>query len=329
MSTSALPSQPSVLHGIVVEECLASQVQLHFLDPSTGTELAPVRIFTGTPGFSIEACTPNTVSLVLERIRRNLFSPDLSMLADSQTSEQITHIGYIPQGQAFVDLSPAKGSNYAAKTPSQTHPEFNPVDGRLWFYDETTQHLDSVDPRLGPSSVKQETDPVGGTSSTLDFEFDNAGRPLYTDPSSITTLDGQWMLLNDAAQGWSIVSAPQAHQPDATRQPVQPDSSVKAPGCEPVVFIDNLRFICTGGGTLADRNNIYITALTPDHSGLSQTALLPPSENRVDHVMASPDGKEIAFLSGSTLYVTSSTSQQEPRKVADLQGPDSRLVAWQ
>ncbi|MFF1880160.1 hypothetical protein ACFVVC_01660 [Pseudarthrobacter sp. NPDC058196] len=301
---------------------MSSEIQLHFVDPASGNEIAPVRSFTGRPGYTMEACTPNTVLPVLERIRRNFFSPDLTMVADSRTTSQITHIGYDPEGQAFVDLSPAKATNYSAKTPRQIHPSFNLADRRLWFYDETTGHLGSVDPRLGPSSIRQEQDPPGGALSDMSFEFDNHGKPFYTDPSAITSLDGQWEVLNDAAEGWKIAPKQQTHSANAWA-PVQPDSSVTAPTCEPGTFIDDLRFICWGG------NNIYVMTLTPDRKSMSQTTLLPPSDNRVQHVLPSPDGSSVAFLSGSTLYVTSSTNQQEPRKVVAFQGQDIRLVGWQ
>jgi hypothetical protein len=313
--TSAAPGQ---INGIVVETCTADAVTLTGYDPATGTTNQSVTF--SVTGLTTRACQWSSTVTPMERPRRDQFSADYSKLA----AQLGTQVGYIGAGGSFVDLTPAKGSNYGATTPTQSLPVFNPATGRLWYQDNATRGLGSVDPRVGLTSSHAEPAQPGGPPGGP-FDFSANGQTVVNETFGAVSPDGKLSITLDPADGFHIAAA-DGTAGYGTYVPLTSSSSV-APGCYAKNFIDQHRVLCVGDGTQGSPLGLYVLTLSNDGKQLSQIALLPPSENAPIDELADPSARQVAFIAAGALYVTSASANQEPRKLVDLPG-EVRLVGW-
>jgi hypothetical protein len=327
-SVSAPPSPAaSGMHGIIVLDCNNGDqhATLTAYDPTTGAPGATLAFEAGDAQTAV--CPYSTTETPALTPIRNRFNRDYTQLAAvMKQPDGSTHIGYLSPDGGFTDLTPAEASNYGSVTPNQSHPVFDPKTDRLWFYDATTKsHLGSVDPAAGPSSQQAES------SSMYHDGFFYRG-PNFTSTGTLVNNDGLYtpdgkfslgvgsFLYDQVLTEWTLHRANDNGSVDDAKDPIlQMAKNSPAPNCLPTSFIDSRRFLCVGNGAQDDPYGLFTMTISADNHRLSQVALLPASHHAILAQSSSPDGTQVAFISGDVLYLaTSTTGVTEPQKLAEL-----------
>lgn len=330
-STTGAPPSEAGSRGIAVLQCSSlpeSEMytpQITFYDPATGQQ-GETRTFP--PGDSRPTvCAQSGRITDNGPLRRNQFNADYSALAASRTGDDGgSHVGYIDVSGNFTDLTASKGVGYGSQVPDQSRPVFNPATGRLWFIDGNPRthpitgqkDLGSVDPAAGITSSR----PEPGTRLFSDaFDFSADGRTVI-DGSGASSLNGKFWVLSTSCAGCEWRLSDRSDNANEAPQLALP-ASAPAPGCDPRQFIDETSFLCVGDGTQGSPHGLYTMTLDRNRKALSQRALLPASSNAIVDVVVARGRSEVAFIALDTgartsLFVASTTTSAEPRKVADL-----------
>jgi hypothetical protein len=331
----AAPTSPAdhSFAGIILLTCTATasdlnDIRLIAYDPAgAGTPVTRDFQATATIGPPPVACSGP------EQVVRPLFNADLTELAATSTSNADggSHIGYLPQGGVFVDLTPQAGG---VAVPQQSLAVFNPASGRLWYADRNAaSQFGSVDPGAGAGSGRAEAIATG-VPSTQPFRFTADGQQLISDADTgIWSPDGTARVYYDSAKGFrlGLPSVPSGGYPALVLA-----SGAPAAHCRLAEFIDDRSFLCTGDGSAGNPYGIYRMDLNDDRTQVTQTSLLPDTNGvPVTRLAVDPTRTRVAFVAGGTILYTIGLDSDRgtPTRVADLSsvlGPATAftLVCW-
>jgi len=260
------------------------------------------------------------------RVLRQEFNADFTRMAVTSSGGTDTtgtkHIGYIDIRGQIVDLTPPAGAAYGSRVPEQFDPMFNPSDGRIWF--ETPDGFGSADPEKGFTSSRNEQVPSFHRASSGEYYplyFSPNGTfvlPVWTSGDNVYSPDGS-IRLEYRPFGF-YVSKPGAPSQSGTEFSYSPGVQ----NCRPLQVIDSHRFLCYWPGS-----QVYLMTINGRH--VTQKPLLPDSDKTLHDLILDPTGQRMAFVassgSGSSLYISSSVTQEEPKLVGQID-QDEQILAW-
>lgn len=293
------------------------------IDAATGTSrtISTFRIGQDQKVSPMYGCTDTVGGIVGQ-----LFDADYRRMAVTSQAQAdgSRHIGYLDRASSFVDLSPSE-SGFSGPVVHTTA-LFSPADGRIWFYDRGD--MASVDPAAGARSIRQE--PYKAQSSTQpgvkNKYYFSAGKPRNISGLSRSVYLGgssDRRIIYVPLDGYYAVSGDESYSDKA---PMATSDNPEA--CIPWPFpASPTSIFCDLKGGLGRLE------VSSDFGSYTQTRITPPTKRNLKDPVASPDGREFAFVAvtgGKTALYKGSFSQPdaEPVKVADLPTGTHQLMAW-
>ncbi len=314
----------TALHGIVMASFPDPvEVQLLALDPATG---AVVATRTFNPG---SAASLAISMLDSGPVWRSTFNADLTEAAATgpQQSDGSSTAGYVDASGNYTPLTstPTGYSSALAKTGVGFAP-----DGEFWYMVPSSAGQPStfgtVNPGVGPSSDAVYNGPTPYAT------YASGAEEAYVTPSGLPldVLGAQTMLYlpggTEVAQGIGCPGYEIARWDQINyNMPCAPLDGPADAGTFMVAAVSATSFITTDSG----RTNLWLNVIT--NGSVHISAILPVTNQTVSSAVVSPDGQDIAFLTGgNALWVVPVTggTPQQLTQFAGLGTQFGGLMTW-
>jgi WD40-like Beta Propeller Repeat len=287
---------------------------------------------------------------------RQLFSPDFSRLAVQIYDSGSTHVGYLEATGKLVDLTGHATVAYSSSV-HETTPAFAPDGHTLWYAIAASDNGTSVAySRDLASGRPQREGSLGGTpvligSPTSVISLGRYKTHAVLSPDGTRIAQGNMAYppeVTDGHSGLTVWQFAKGAAPDKdgsggagvyTKVAGESAESPVLSSCVPIGWADVDTVLCDVNG------DFYRVAVpeTPSHgakfnlTAVSVRSILP-STDRINHAPAvSSDGRQIAFLSGTTggqdqAFTVSTTPGSQPRLLppaATRALESGNVIAWQ